>query len=290
MTLPLQAPEICQSHLGIAPWMDALSARLPGLQPVAPGQWLYRDDAFSAQMAYRDRLIASRFEEDGTVNDNVVSLKPHVEQAERDLLNAVLTAIEGDPLYRRRNNIVYRPDGVGVNLVEERPLIAAARLAQEDFLILEKGPIPEKEHDGFVLTSGVLCFPASWTLRQKVGRGLMGIHQPVERYDANMGARVERVLTALQPGKAVWRANVLCYNDPNLYQPRLEIEKRPFDSSKPLWVRVEKQSLLRLAPSGAIVFSIHTWLVPIERLSEDQAMSLPEAVRNGGSMGEPLSA
>jgi dimethylamine monooxygenase subunit A len=287
MTLPLQAPEICQSHLGVAPWMDPLSARLPGLQPVAPGQWLQRDDAFSAQMAYRDRLIASRFNEDGATNDNVVSLKPHIEQAERDLLNAVLTAIEEDPLYSRRGNMMYRPDGVGVNLAAERPFIAAARLCQEDFLMLEKGP-KENGEDGFVLTSGILCFPASWTLRQKVGRDLMGIHLPVDRYDPNMGARVDRVLNALQPGKAVWRANVLCYNDPNLYQPRLEIEKRPFDAGRPLWVRVERQSLMRLSPSGAIVFSIHTWLVPMERLAEDQLMSLPERVRNGGSMGESL--
>jgi dimethylamine monooxygenase subunit A len=282
MTLPLQAPEICQGRLGIAPWMDPLSARLPGLQPVAPGQWLHRDDAFAAQMAYRDRLIASRVNDDGSLNDNVVSLKPHVEQAERDLLNAVLTALDEDPLYTRRGNVMHRPDGVGVNLANDRPLIVAARLVQEDFLMLEK------EQDVHILTQGVLCFPASWTLRQKIGRGLMGVHQPVERYDAGMGSRVERVLTALQPGKAVWRANVLCYNDPNLYQPRLEIEKRPFDREKPLWVRVERQSLLRLAPSNAIVFSIHTWLVPMERLSDDQRASLPEAVRNGGSMGEPL--
>ena len=213
-------------------------------------------------------------------------LKPNVEQSERDLLNAVLTAIEGDPLYSRRGSVMCRPDGVGVNLSNERPFIAAARLAQEDFLLLEKAS-PENggEH---VLTSGVLCFPASWTLKPKMGRGLIGIHAPVERYTSNMGQRVERVLGALQPGKAVWRANVLCYNDPNLYQPRLEIEKRPFDRDKPLWVRVERQSLLRLSPSTAIVFSIHTWLVPLERLSVAQAAHLPDAVRNGGSMGEPL--
>ena len=41
--------EICQSYLGVAPWMDPLAARLPGLQPVQPGEWLQRDDAFDGQ-------------------------------------------------------------------------------------------------------------------------------------------------------------------------------------------------------------------------------------------------
>jgi hypothetical protein len=30
------------------------AARLPGLQPVAEGDWLRVDDAYAGQMAYRD--------------------------------------------------------------------------------------------------------------------------------------------------------------------------------------------------------------------------------------------
>ena len=269
-------PEICQSHLAIAPWMDPLSARLPGLQPVAPGKWLQRDDAFTGQMAYRDRLIIDRPEE-------VVAVPPHVGQAERDLLIAVVAAVSESPGYRRMGDSIVRPDGVRINVNAGRPLVAAARLVQEDMLLLEAGP------SGYVFTSGVVCFPASWSLQQKMGRDMVGIHMPVDRYDAGMAQRVERVLTALQPGKAVWRANVLCYNDPDLHQPRLESEKRPFDRTKPLWVRVERQSLLRLSPSNAIVFTIHTHIVPMSALTPEQAATLPEAVRNGGSLGEPLS-
>ena len=43
--------------------MDALAARLPGLQPVAEDDWLRVDDAYAGQMAYRDQLIASRRDE-----------------------------------------------------------------------------------------------------------------------------------------------------------------------------------------------------------------------------------
>jgi hypothetical protein len=268
-------PVICQSHLGVAPWTDPLSARLPGLQPVAEGEWLQRDDAFAAQMAYRDQLLAEKRSE-------VVAEPPDVHAAEHDLLLAVLAHVAADPGYSRNGDTITRPDGIVVHIDADRPLVAAARLVQEDMLVLENSA------GGHVLTFGVLCFPASWMLRQKVGRSMAGIHTPVERIDAQMDKRIERVLTAIQPGNAVWRANVLCYNDPNLFQPRLEIEKRPFDRNKPLFVRVERQTLRRLAPSNAIVFTIHTWLTPIERLTPEQAATLPEAVRAGGNMGEPL--
>lgn len=268
-----EAPEICQSRLGVAPWMDPLAVRLPGLQPVKPGEWLQRDDAFEGQMAYRDKLLTERRAE-------VLAAEPEPDQAEHDLLAAVLTEIASDPGYKRMGDTVVRPDGVSVSLNAERPLVTAAKLVQEDFLLMQ--PV----NGEYLLTSGVLCFPASWTLAQKHRRGMMTIHQPVDRYDENIGKRVDRVFAMLQPDQAVWRANLLCYNDPNLFQPRLEHERRPFDRSKPTWVRVERQSLKRLGDTRAIVFSIHTWLVPLERLTPEQAASLPEVVRNGGSMGE----
>ena len=54
---------IFQNTLPVAPWMDTLAARLPGLQPVAEGDWLRVDDAYQGQMAYRDELLAARRDE-----------------------------------------------------------------------------------------------------------------------------------------------------------------------------------------------------------------------------------
>lgn len=267
------APEICQSRLGLAPWMDPLAARLPGLQPVAAGDWLQRDDAFAGQMAYRDKLLVEK-------RDEVLGAPAAPDQAEHDLLAAILAQIALDAGYARADDVITRPDGVKVALAADRPLVIAARLVQEDMLLLQPGT------SQYTLTSGILCFPASWTLSQKMGHGLARIHLPVDRYDDSIGKRVDRVFAMLQPDQAVWRANLLCYNDPNLYQPRLEHERRPFDRAKPTWVRVERQTVRRLGESRAAVFTIHTWLVPLDRLTPEQAASLPEIVRNGGSMGE----
>lgn len=268
-----QPKPICQSSLPVAPWTDALAARLPGLQPVAQGDWLRVDDAFSGQMAYRDRLIATR-------RNEVVMRAGGPVEAESALLEQVVATVLALPGYARVERGIRRPDGVMVDLAaDENPVVTAARIAQEDFLILEQTP------EGHVLTSAVLCFPASWTLAQKMGRNMLGIHQPVDRYDDGIAKRVNRVMDVLQQGNAVWRANVLCYNDPELHQPRLEHERRPFDANGPVFVRVERQTLKRLTPTST-VFAIHTYLVPMDALTPEQAATLPETVRRGGSMGE----
>lgn len=264
---------IFQNTLPVAPWMDALAARLPGLQPVAEGDWLRVDDAYSGQMAYRDRLLEER-------RDEVVMRAAGPVEAEAVLLEQVIAAALGLPGFARVEGGIRRPDGMVIDPErEDSAIIAAARLAQEDFLILERTA------EGHVLTSAVLCFPASWSLHQKIGRNMLRIHEPVDRYDDGIAKRVNRVMDVLQRGNAVWRANVLCYNDPELHQPRLEHERRPFDPTAPVWVRVERQSLKRLTET-ATVFAIHTYLVPLEKLTPEQSATLPDNVRRGGSMGE----
>jgi len=264
---------ICQTTLPLAPWMDALAARLPGLQPVAAGDWLRVDDAYAEQMAYRDRLLEERRSEVAMRAAGPVA-------AEAVLLEQVTDAVLALPGFARVEGGIKRPDGLVIDVArEDSAIIAAARLAQEDFLILEQ------MDEGHALTSAVLCFPASWSLHQKIGRNMLRIHEPVDRYDDGIAKRVNRVMDVLQQGNAVWRANVLCYNDPELFQPKLEHERRAFDPAGPVWVRVERQTLKRLTET-AMVFAIHTYVVPLEQLSQEQLASLPDNVRRGGSMGE----
>ena len=51
---------ILQQRLAFAPWADPRTRRLPGTIPVTEAEWLLTDDAFAAQMALRDDLIATR--------------------------------------------------------------------------------------------------------------------------------------------------------------------------------------------------------------------------------------
>ena len=63
-----------------------------------------------------------------------------------------------------------------------QPLLTLGRLVQEDLCLMEP------QGDEYDLTGAILCFPASWTLAQKIGRPMTGIHHPVEIYDDDLAA------------------------------------------------------------------------------------------------------
>ncbi|MEO1407017.1 MAG: DUF3445 domain-containing protein, partial [Pseudomonadota bacterium] len=158
---------------------------------------------------------------------------------------------------------IVRQDGAKVHLNDDHPLLIAGRLAQEDFCILER------RRGRYVLTAAVLCFPASWTLSEKMGRSIAGLHAPVEAFEAQLDKRIKRIFEALLPDTILMRGNALIYTDPDLHQPRSEGTVRSVDPSAPRWVRMERQTLRRLPRSEAVVFGIHTSLVPAETLPTD---------------------
>ena len=258
---------VLQSRLDFAPWAEPRHRRLPGIQPLDPDDWLRVDDAFAGQMALRDRLIAERHGE-------VHALLPPAEAPAAELLDLVLEHLRRDRRYRVGGRTVLRPDGVEVALEPDRPLMTLGRLVQADLCLHQPaGPQPGAEH---VLTGAILCFPAGWTLAEKLGRPLTRIHAPVADYDAGLAARVHRLFDGIQPGRPLWRANVLAYARPELFAPHREGAPRPRPAGPAAYVRSERQCLLRLPRSQAVVFSIHTAVVRREALTPAQAAALAQ--------------
>lgn len=231
------------------PYEVRFDAALPGVAPLTPDGWIIRDEAFAAQMAERDRLIATRladvFQQDGAS----AAAKAEVLEA----VLAVVTMREGYVVSRRA---VVRPDGVSVGLVGD-PLLIAAQLIQEDLCL------HERRGEAHALTAGVMCFPASWTLAEKVGRSLPAVHRPVDSYDDNVAKRVQRLFGGIQVGRPLWRHNALRYVDPTLFQPRPENAPRDHaaDMEVGRYIRSEHQALIRLPRSGAVLFAIHTYVI-----------------------------
>lgn len=251
---------ILQSDLPHPPWMDTRTARLPGIQPLIGEHWTCIDDAFAGQMKERDRLIAA-------FPNLVHSLQPRAVPAAQELYAILLEIIATRPGYLIGPHEIRRPDGILVPLDPENPMLTLGRLFQEDFCILEN---TEAEH---VLTGAILCFPASWTLSQKIGHPLVQIHTPVETYTRDIARRVQRLFDAIRPEQPLWRANSLIYDDPTLFQPRLEGVRRPSPVNK-IYARSERQCLIRLPRTRAVVFSIHTYVVRMIDLAPEVAHTL----------------
>ncbi|MDJ0628939.1 MAG: DUF3445 domain-containing protein [Rhodobacter sp.] len=241
----LQPEPILQSGLVDAPWDTPAARRLPGTGPVDGDDWLRFDDAFAAQMALRDRLIA-------TQEKQVHALLPGAETAAKEVLDLVLQILAHRDGFEVVGDTVRRPDGADVAIDRSRPLITLGRLIQDDICILQK------QGDEHVLTGAILCFPASWTLAEKLGHPLTAIHDPIPSYDANIARRVQRLFDGIQLGRPIWRANCLFYEDASLFQPRSLHDRRDRPDGEAPFVRTERQCLFRLPATGEIVFSIHT--------------------------------
>lgn len=255
---------ILQSRLPFCPWMDPRTARLPGVMPMVGDDWLRVDDAFAGQLALRDRLFA-------TVPDRVHALLDDGQGAATELYQSILTRLAHRPGYRVGQASALRPDGIEVPLDRDQPLLTLGRLVQEDLCVLERAG------DVHRLTGAALCFPASWSLAEKIGRPLISIHAPVRGYDAEIAARVQRMFDAIRPEQPLWRMNALVYVDPTLHQPRREADPRT-DRRGGGFVRSERQCFVRLPQSRAVVFSIHTYVVRIETLSALERAALDGAL------------
>lgn len=221
---------------------------LPGVRPVA-GEWLRVDEAYAGQMSRRTALLKAR-------RADVLWSLPEAQAPARELLDELLGRLPGLG-FGISADVVRCPDGRQVALRRDEPLSTLGHLVQCDFCLLDRGD--GTEH---VLKGAVLCFPASWRLDEKAGRPLTAIHDPVEEYEDQLAARVQRLFDGVQPGRPIWRFNQLWYRDPELFQPRSVHERRPeAGAQRGGFLRSERQTILRLPRTRWVVFAIHTFVL-----------------------------
>ncbi|QDC11593.1 DUF3445 domain-containing protein [Oceanicola sp. D3] len=244
---------ILQERLGALP---PAFGRLPGAAPLDMERWLMVDEAYGAQMAERERLLAER-------RNEVVALEAGREPVALEALEMVLAHIAGRDAWQVEGRRVRCPDGRRVEVDEEDPLGSLGRLITEDICLLEA-------RDGAqVLVGAVLCFPSRWVLAEKMGRAMLRIHAPVEVYGEELNTRVERMMVALKPGRGLWRANGHFHSDPSLFYPRAEVAEKKWEPEA-RYFRSERQALIRMPQTGATLFSIHTTVVEATALSAAQ--------------------
>ncbi len=223
---------------------------LPGIAPVGREDWITVTDDYAAQLADKARLIEKR-------RSDVYASLPEAEAPADEMRDHVLTLLRGRDGFHVDGGVVTCPDGRTVDTGSLRPLLALGQLLQEDICIhLKQGG----EHH---LVGALLCFPASWTLAEKIGKPLSRIHAPVAPYDSNIAKRVQRLFDGVQVGRPLWRANYLTYADPELFHPKREADPPHLEAQGDKFVRSERQTLIRLPKTRAVVFTIHTTVTPV---------------------------
>jgi hypothetical protein len=219
-----------------------------GLEPVA---WLLADDERAGDLAVKAELLAGRHDEVFAALDT-----PAVAAASVEVLDLVVAATGQDP-----DRSLH-------------PLDASGRLVQEDLcLLIDRDGSPH-------LDAASLCFPSYWRLRDKLGRPLAAVHEPVAHYAEELAARVDRFIERLPVGRPVWRRNWSIHDDPAYFLPDPTPPRAVPNPPEGLWLRSERQTLRRLTTPGAVLFTIRTQQIPLAVLADrpDVAARLAAAI------------
>lgn len=182
----------------------------------------------------------------------------------RDLLIAHLLK-HHSAIYRRRDDVIEMSgDGrrIAIDPADPVPLLTAARLVQDDLVLMRNGA------DGWTLAAAVLTAPSKWSLAEKMNRNLDGIHDNVPGYAGRMAALMVRIFDQLQPLAPVERLNWSLYDDDVLFHPETKARPKRWSGEggnfgSDAYIRVERQTLIKLPQSGGILFTIRVYVDPV---------------------------
>ena len=238
------------------------------------------DDRYPDELAERRHLLATR-------HADVFATTPGSEAARAETL-ALLTEL----LPRRYPGWFTRDEHTIHNHLtsevwplapDQDPLEVAGRLVQEDLCLIDpSGPAP-------ILAAAILCAPSRWRLSEKIGRPLAAVHGAVPLYADRLSAPVDRFMRALRPGKVAQRLNWSITDDGALFQQsgkhktELDPTITPENAATRLFLRVERQTFVRLPQSGAVLFAIRVHSYPLARV-----IAIPGAARDLAAAVEAL--
>lgn len=261
--------EKCQIASDRPPYLPFVSGKwrmVPGLVALDLPTWIEIDQALGDELALKERLLRERYTE-------VFASLPGSETAQAEVLELLLTHLcHYFPQYydREENQVrnLVTQQVWQINDFEAAPLDLAGRLVQEDLCLLQPGS------SGYELVAASVCFPSRWRLADKIGRCLGQIHAPVPSYAEKLSSPVDRFFQQLKVDRPVWRMNWSIADSPDLFLPP---KSKPDHSSQTinasnagerLWIRIERQTLRRLAKTGNILFTIRTHLYPFHVLKD----------------------
>lgn len=231
------------------------------LAPLDLERWIEPDPKLAASLAEREALIRDK-------RDVVLREEPGTRASQRETLELVVAHVTAryPDLYRLEGRrLTVLPTGRSFDLDDESepPLFIVGHIVSDDLLILTP------TEAGYRLVAAVLCFPSAWSLVDRFGQTLDGLHEAVPGYQSKLAKVMNRIFENLKVDQPVWRVNWSIYPDDELHHP--ESKERPrdwFDDPSNLapeaFVRVERQTLRRLPVSGDVLFTVRVHIDPFD--------------------------
>jgi dimethylamine monooxygenase subunit A len=235
-----------------------------GLMPLDPHRWIEPDDDLQRYLKEKARLAGERF-------DDIFVAEERTETAQQEALDLLLAHLgERHPAMRRHDTSALPP------------LFKAGSLVQDDLVLMRR------KADGWHLVAAHVAFPSSWSLREKFSRPMHEIHADVP--DFSQGTRnaalITRIFDNLRVDQPVERLNWSVNTTADLFLPVSKHRRPPYTEAFTLeerFVRVERQTLRRLAASGDILFTIRIYIDPVAVIARH-----PQAQKLAASFADQL--
>ena len=197
----------------------------------------------------------------------------------RDRIVAHLLAQHADVFTMADGRLVDRVEGTAHELDSPgvEPLAVISQFLEEDFILLQQVDGQDQ------ITAASNAYSSSGRIVSSVGRSIPWAHKFVPTLNEQLGPRIDRVLGNIKADAPVERFNWLLTpiasrlfpEDPHAANTaavdkiNAALVEDPSRAGNILWIRVERQTLLRLPESGALAFSIYTCSDPLSSIAGD---------------------
>jgi hypothetical protein len=247
-----------------------------GLRPMRPETWIQIGAEHPDMMRQKwDRLDHHRPFFYRTLPSSVTA-----QRELRDRVSAHLIADHADSFERRGSVVVSILTGrtLDLNDATAEPLLHLSYMVEEDFMLLEDVAGTLR------ITAASNAYSSSGRLASSVGREMDWAHEPVPQLTQKLGPRINRVLGSIHASKPCERFNWQITPLPSVFFPHTDphaanaeamrtalatLRRNPAAVGNLLWMRVERQTLMRLPESNAVAFSLHTYSDPMSSLQSD---------------------
>ena len=220
------------------PYLAGPPSLAPGLAPIDTERWLAPDTEAAAWLPGKTVLMRT--------HRDLVFADTGIPAVIEELAGAVLAVT-----------------GMGEDIWESPLEMAAARVSDDLCLLMP-------DSNGlWTLRAASLVAPTFWSLAEKIGQPLTGLHGPVPNANPGLVSRIARMFDGLRPGQVLERFNWTVQAGPARFTPssaplKAMARSAPDDAAlELLHLRVERQTISKLPETGAVVFTIRVCIDPL---------------------------
>lgn len=273
------------------PFRDKEYKLTMGISTFKADDWLLIEDTYLDKIEEKTRLVTNShpaYSPEKDLEASTVFTCDSADPAVRELYDVIVTYMRDRyPMYFKvsedgrtvRNEITKETIPATAGDIDARKLLhILVRTVEEDCIIMmPDNKLDEPEFgEEYYFKAGIFAFAGGFDPADKINRPLSDIHDPVPGYETTLRTSMNRYFRRLKVGQFVGRANFsiqshskhFVVDDNKGYHLSDEeaskvvaFEDLDFDK---VFYRSERQMLTRLPKTGAVIFTIRTYMHPLK--------------------------